>query len=44
MTPSLFPLYARNPQTENYADASKPAVATIRLRHGAASSLQLGEQ
>jgi hypothetical protein len=43
VTPSLFPLYARNPQTTNYADATTPTVAKIRLLHGAASLLQLSE-
>lgn len=34
VTPSLFPLYARNPQGADYLGETKTAVATLRLHHG----------
>jgi putative CocE/NonD family hydrolase len=34
LTPSLFPLYARNMQSRGYATAIVPAVAEIELHHG----------
>ncbi len=43
ITPSLFPLYARNTHQANYVGGTAPTVASIALHHGAAyrSLLQL---
>jgi uncharacterized protein len=41
ITPSLFPLYARNLQQPNYLNAAEPQVATIELLHGLQSRAKL---